>query len=159
MGSTSSPSDSFPMGCSPMGCDIHLFIEVVINDRWECVGELHSTSGHIFVDEAYHGRNYALFSILAGVRGSYEPIIEPRGLPSNISSEVSAEKEGYGNDGHTPHYYLLSELDVDTFRPKSLKAPAFCFAGFSRVIRQMYKIKKIVGCGDDDVRIVFWFDS
>ena len=75
----------------------------------------------------YNGRNYELFGLLAGVRGSshfftggYGYIVEPRGLPDNLSSYVQFKwEEGKDEDGdvnwHTPTWYDFCELDTYTY--------------------------------------------
>lgn len=63
--------------------------------------------------EIYSGRDYTLFSILAGVRdynGIYEPISEPRGIPEDASDIVKKDKEDWGSDGHSHSYLTLKEL-------------------------------------------------
>lgn len=101
-----------------MGCDIHAYIEIFDNDsqRWR------------FTRDLDLGRDYALFGILAGVRGptnDTELFSEARGIPGigellNGSCEVVSEKERpsieyltyammYGNDGHSHSYITLEE--------------------------------------------------
>ena len=61
-----------------MGCDIHAFIEYTndLEDNWSAI------SGQLSL-----GRNYGLFSALAGVRLYTDKIdyLEPRGIPEDIS--------------------------------------------------------------------------
>jgi len=65
-----------------MGTDIHVFAELAEPDgRFEAL-----------VDGAFLlPRDYSLFAALAGVRawGGFRPLIAPRGLPANVSPEVS----------------------------------------------------------------------
>lgn len=93
-----------------MGCDIHLCAEKKINNKWETVGI-----------EIYQGRNYDLFSILAGVRNGYgfagtptgsgfEPIDVPRGTPSDVSDDVKGELINWEGDGHSYSYFTLKEI-------------------------------------------------
>lgn len=58
----------------------------------------------------YSGRNYYLFTFLAGVRGNEEPLIEPRGIPDDCSKLIKRVCEKWGSDGHSHTYYYLSEL-------------------------------------------------
>ena len=62
--------------------------------------------------EFYDGRNYTLFSVLAGVRdyGKVKPISPPRGMPDDLSTEVADEYEGWGGDAHSASWYSLDEL-------------------------------------------------
>lgn len=61
-----------------MGCDIHMVIEYRDEHRREWCA---------FTGPLNPGRNYALFSRLAGVRNyeGVDPAIPPRGRPSNLS--------------------------------------------------------------------------
>jgi len=101
-----------------MGCDIHPHIEVRKDCRWvrhdwrkrHETGEFYDEArtdpktnyDTLFKDPLYIGRNYSLFSILANVRNGtgfagcdtgdgFKPISMPRGLPSDVSSEVFEE--------------------------------------------------------------------
>lgn len=113
-----------------MGCDIHCFVEIEQEyskgNYWRKVGnifkyEYYKKSGfpddynNKFRDEPQIGRNYDLFSILAGVRNGtwgkeIKPISEPRGLPEDISEEVKEKSDYWDSDGHSHSYLLLKEL-------------------------------------------------
>lgn len=105
-----------------MGCDIHLYLERLYDGKWVNIdywqynryyneAEPDSSEPKMYHVGAYQGRNYELFSILAGVRnyGRNKPIKQPRGLPVDISSVT---KEGYGDGSylHTPSWYTMKEL-------------------------------------------------
>lgn len=92
-----------------MGCDIHLYTERLVNGKWQSI-DLYDSSGDIV--SAYNGRNYSLFSILAGVRASVEndPIDSPRGLPDDVSDTVKAEFDKWVGGAHTPSHFTLLEL-------------------------------------------------
>ena len=100
-----------------MGCDIHVFLEKKTDEKYDCWDQVQlykvdNYSHNLEIADAYSGRNYELFSVLAGVRGWYEPMIEPRGYPNNLSRPVEKEKEWYGIDAHTPTWYDLFELNL-----------------------------------------------
>lgn len=71
-----------------MGCDIHTYLEYTMNpepqgDRgpyWCSWGE-----------RVNPGRNYGMFGLLAGVRGSYTHSFKPKGLPDNLSYTVASD--------------------------------------------------------------------
>lgn len=69
-----------------MGCDIHAHIEY-----YQIPASGESTYTHTFATDIDLGRNYALFALMAGVRGMCTPIVKPRGLPQSppISYSVS----------------------------------------------------------------------
>lgn len=81
-----------------MGADIHCYIEHARpkrEDYWRAFG------GRI-----NPGRDYTMFAILAGVRGSEQPLIPPRGLPphlgweSNRDSHLFVSKDNPGGEGN-----------------------------------------------------------
>lgn len=99
-----------------MGCDIHLYVERRVHgawqtaDRWTDDKYAPGSRNVEYEDQFYTGRNYGLFSILAGVRNRHEivSISEPRGLPDDMSAELAA----YAADAcdHTPSHFTLAEL-------------------------------------------------
>ena len=97
-----------------MGCDIHVYIERKIEDQdeWENVSLYRVRDNGIEMVDPYNGRNYELFSILAGVRGWQEPLIAPRGLPSEMNIKTVKEIEWWDEDYHTPTWYDLFELNM-----------------------------------------------
>ena len=95
-----------------MGCDIHFYVEHKIDGAWNQVfmpnGITSSRAGGKYW---YCGRNYLLFGLLAGVRNKdIKPLSTPRGMPLDLSDSLKKEWEGWLSDGHTPSYFLLSEL-------------------------------------------------
>lgn len=114
-----------------MGCDIHLFVERRVEGTWvpadKWVPDPHKESKDknalmiLCNDRYYNGRNYDLFAILADVRNGrgfagidtgdgFEPISDPRGLPSDVSTEVQSEFTRWGADGHTPSFHTVKDL-------------------------------------------------
>lgn len=110
-----------------MGCDIHVAVEVRGDEGdWHL---LEAPPDPNWYNERrwYHGRNYDLFAVLAGVRNrhpgernpfispgdrgwketdggeAYTPIDEPRGLPDDMSSEL---RTASGDDDGEPSYWL-----------------------------------------------------
>jgi hypothetical protein len=107
-----------------MGCDIHVYTEKrnqdghwVNVDLWK-LNEYYNPYDPDYESEPqwnvkpiYTDRHYALFSALAGVRGSGEPLFsEPRGLPDDVSDIVRAEHDRWDGDGHSHSYATLAEL-------------------------------------------------
>jgi len=101
-----------------MGCDIHLYVEVRIDDKWETVDKW-GKDGVEYGDLAYIKRNYVTFAFLADVRSSgYDFFIadtkypvaafNTKGFPEDACREVRDE---YDEDyGHTPSWLNLAEL-------------------------------------------------
>lgn len=97
-----------------MGADIHMYVEQRLspNDKWEPSPLFHEryedtdSSGNkiMRLNSCFTGRNYEMFGILAGVRGS-GCLYEPRGLPSDISEEIAKETDPVspmmGDHSHT----------------------------------------------------------
>ena len=124
------------------------------------------------------GRDYDAFFQLAGVRGGYGdekgPLIEPRGVPDDISELLFVEcfmeewKSRWGTcprtakrdektwywhpDWHTPHWYSLGDLRRQAVG-KSVKKR------IRQLREEMKKIAKTYKLGNEDVRVVFWFDN
>ncbi|MFA7143161.1 MAG: hypothetical protein WC175_04190 [Candidatus Dojkabacteria bacterium] len=116
-----------------MGCDIHLYTERKIkvrlpdeqektvwmnSDNWFIDEWSYSYSDHprMCVKDVYYGRNYDLFTVLAGVRNyrDWDWFVEPKGIPDDISEDVKNIIDRYGGDGHTHSYLTLREiLDID----------------------------------------------
>ncbi len=110
-----------------MGCDIHLFVERLVDgkwchvpapDRWDndklalvaSAAEVPSWARSWFGD-----RNYNLFSWLAGVRndgGKNTPLAKPRGVPRNASIEVRRERRRWGVDAHSASRFTVAELQA-----------------------------------------------
>lgn len=93
-----------------MGCDIHFYVEHKVDGVWrqEFVPDADDKR---YAKYWYSGRNYLLFGLLAGVRNEHvTPLAEPRGLPSDLSEGLKQEWKQWKGDGHTPSYFLLSEL-------------------------------------------------
>lgn len=99
-----------------MGCDIHMFVEKRINEKWECIDTIvEDEYGNLDVPydkRIYHERNYSFFALLANVRNDacVKPISEPRGLPDDVSEIVKKVSNYWGCDGHSHSYYTLEEL-------------------------------------------------
>lgn len=76
-----------------MGCDIHCYIEYKkpTSPRWRDFGK-----------RINPGRNYAIFEKMAGVRGSDEPEVHPRGFPDDCASEASDDYWLYVSDIKKP---------------------------------------------------------
>lgn len=62
-----------------MGCDIHMYIEYTNKERKEeSLKEGRDPYWVNFGDRINPGRNYAMFAVLAGVRGSYKDSFDPK---------------------------------------------------------------------------------
>jgi hypothetical protein len=126
-----------------MGCDIHAHVELKINDKWE------------HYSEPLIGRNYRLFSKLAGVRSVPEddsaPIAKDRGIPQDISFITKMDLERWGGDAHSHSWITGKEADdIEEWVREKLKE-GFSQPPFGYVFGN--------GLGRDDVRVVFWFDE
>lgn len=120
-----------------MGCDIHLYVEVydekqqkwISADQWK-----KDEDGYVSVENGYFdGRSYNTFAILANVRNGrgfagidtgngFNPISSPKGIPYDVSPEVSAKYEDWGGDAHSASYLSAKELlDYDWTQETSLR--------------------------------------
>jgi len=69
-----------------MGCDIHVHVEYKADGKW-----YHYNHPNV-------GRNYELFAKMAGVRdqGNIGPIVQPRGLPDDVSFTTLFDSQRWG---------------------------------------------------------------
>jgi hypothetical protein len=114
-----------------MGCDIHMYVEYkkdlpiknskereskwISGDYFKMnpFNEIWDDETKLERMELYGGRNYALFSTLAGVRdytNSIVPVSKPKGIPDDCCLYVKSEYKDWGYDGHTPSWLTLKEL-------------------------------------------------
>jgi hypothetical protein len=70
----------------------------------------------------YSGRDYGLFSTLAGVRDYSNlvvPVSEPKGMPDDCCEFIKEQCDRYGKDGHSHSWLTLKELrDYQNASPK-----------------------------------------
>lgn len=130
-----------------MGCDIHMFIE----------GKLKGEDEWTLINQPDVDRWYSLFGKLAGVRGSQEPIVEPKGFPTDASKATRAVYEYWGPDAHTPSFLTWEEIiEVrNYFRDNHA--------------REDFNYWEVFGWDEpatededqpfSDIRAVFWFDN
>jgi hypothetical protein len=156
-----------------MGCDIHVHVEKRTTRGWERVEE-RSKSPYYDEDPEnepeftwerwYAGRNYGLFSVLAGVRGSFTPIAAPRGVPEDASADVRDQDEYWGPDGHSHSWFSLAELCAHDWKGSDAweflqewAAPGP--QGWASLMLKMQRVRLNDGLSAEDVRVVFWFDN
>ena len=147
-----------------MGCDIHLHIEVKINQEWE-----HWSSPAV-------PRCYPLFNKLAGVRGydtTEKPIAQPRGLPTDMTVPTLAAFDWEKADAHHTSWIGRDEIGVleKWIRTELVKT----WAGGDYICLEQHFLHSyccgngFAGIGYDDgtsypknitdVRFIFWFDN
>jgi hypothetical protein len=140
-----------------MGTDIYMYAERRVESRWFFCGEVtsdHEVSlpeplpeGFLSPVAVYHGRNYALFAILAGLRNPaysavpYEPIASPRGLPSDLSDTLAAWAARFGSVENASWLSLReiasrfnSEVMMATLRREHAKPYTTVGLGWSRFV-------------------------
>ena len=153
-----------------MGCDIHMFIEKKASEKydiWEQVAlyRVNKNNHKLEVAPFYDGRDYELFSLLAGVRGWHEPFVDLRGLPNNMSSEVEKESAWYESFSHSHTWYDLFELKlfIQDFKNKNENED-----GIFERLDGLYDFiidyldfagEYIFNIKPNQYRIIMWFDS
>lgn len=130
-----------------MGCDIHAFIEVKTDGKWELYRALSLQ------------RSYNLFTRMAGVRdrnANVMPIALPRGLPDDVSRLVRLSREHWGSDGHSDSHLNGAELDeiISELMKEQFDFGQHGFGylegnGFSQDLPEWI----------EETRCVFWFDN
>ena len=162
-----------------MGCDLHSHVEVRKDDGWQEVTDLDwgRDSG------PFEARSYGVYGWLAGVRNysAVGPVEEPRGFPDDASVTVREDFEEWGWDGHTPSWFLVSELlavdyaaAVNDRRVTRQLAPNHWDGGVTgepeegeiQPLREflgphfMNHLDALAALGDPaKTRVVFWFDN
>lgn len=134
-----------------MGCDIRDVVQVKLNNEWTTVDH-----------KIFNGRNYQLFSLLAGVRGTLEPISEPKGLPEGFEIN-NLNQHNYQNyliwlGEHNFSYYTLKELKKylkNTIYSVDCEAHKY----LEELENELKKVKKEYKVKSKEVRYVFGFDS
>lgn len=90
-----------------MGTDIHLHIEVKLDGQWHHYAKPSVT------------RFPALFAKMAGVNNhnwKFGPIVEPRGLPLDVTRVTLVDSRHYKGDGHHHSWLTLDEIrEVEQF--------------------------------------------
>jgi hypothetical protein len=139
-----------------MGCDIHVHVEVKINNLWHhySVSNLES--------------NCRLFARMADVKNleSIEPISLPKGLPSDVTFLTQLDAT-WKNDKHLHSHSWLSSQEV-----KELEDWCYVENGqgwyelsqelgflFGNLFSGFFKYPEEYPPGLQDFRLVFWFDN
>ena len=155
-----------------MGCDIHGYIEELVNNEWTNSGELIKNHEMDYGDEppSYDlnseisiGRNYDLFGLLACVRSRYlGDLCHPdKGFPEDASDQVAEMFKQWDCDAHTPSYHTLGDLKEmrKEVTMKNLLKPFnngvdWVISSLDDVINAFDPLKY-----DESQRLVFWFDN
>ena len=156
-----------------MGCDIWVHLEKKVDEKynsWEEIAlyRIDKYTHKLEIAPPYEGRNYGLFSLLAGIRGWMDALVEPRGLPENMSREVEKAWK-YSEDWcHTPTWYVLNELYLYRRLYKDFKGDeddkeAYdSFVYFVDCIENYLELTQEWTYGDarpNEYRLIIWFDS
>lgn len=147
-----------------MGCDLHSHVEFYDRDkqRWEKIYMYvpdRWNSGRLREIEPYNGRCYIMFGVLAGVRYMVEPIVQPRGIPNNISDGVLVDWENESEWSHTPSWLTLAELrlatkDKERYNKEERRSLKPLINGIDFMVDASRRYIE-----DSEVRLVFWFDN
>lgn len=170
------------------GVDINVYVESYDKQSGKWEEEYWWDAKHNKKVPVYDGRDYGLFGILAGVRSNSDSLVEPRGIPDDLSDSVKKEWDN-GDCFFGATWYDYCELDAYVYSlsnsSKIIKLLLgeddedymkvnFCGVDLADDIR--YNLEQIesledfmwcinyVICGYDDkimpgdVRIVMWFD-
>lgn len=98
-----------------MGSDIHYTFQKKENGIWKDIDGLERGYDENWKPKEFNiGRNYILFSVLAGVRNRWDikPIAEPRGLPEGIQEEYDDEYQEWYNEYGDHSYSWLTSTEI-----------------------------------------------
>ncbi len=100
-----------------MGCDMHLYVEKWIGNRWISISPLeyeYMSDNYTKrrLENVYNGRDYELFGWLAQVRCPQGNGFNPIGFPKSCSKKVKELFESWGVDAHTPSYLTLKDINT-----------------------------------------------
>lgn len=164
-----------------MGCDMHAYIETKRKNNdgnWQVLPLLAIKYSDRFpsILDFYSGRDYELFGWLTGgiVRCDTDTALDaPRGIPQDVDYEIEKEYNNWNGDAHSASYFTLKELkeayseipkkvyEFDTWGESTTKKVKNEFR--KRVKYFLNTIEVLVETigwfDDDEIRIVFWFDS
>lgn len=159
-----------------MGCDIHVYGERRnTNGIWNALGPFETEDVdygtgspprlHVYQEYKkgpYSGRNYALFSYLADVRG-YDDCPawdQPRNIPDDCSDTVKTIVDQWDCDGHSHSWYSLAELDEIRKVAMLENGNTNHYCGeFFRSVFSFFDAYRQPEDSDEDLRIVFFFDN
>lgn len=164
-----------------MGCDMHAYIETKRKNNdgnWQVLPLLAIKYSDRFpsILDFYSGRDYELFGWLTGgiVRCDTDTALDaPRGIPQNVDYEIEKEYNSWNGDAHSASYFTLEELK-EAYSEIPKKVYEFDAWGESTTKKVKNEFRKRVKCflntievlvetigwfDDDEIRIVFWFDS
>lgn len=140
-----------------MGCDIHVHVEVRVDDEW-----LHYSNP--IVD-----RDYELFAYMGGARSDgfgFTPISDGRPLPADMSAVTAACYAHEKSDAHTEGFLCGKEIaDVEKWcwERRDGKYTRRHFAPFGYICGNGVGMTGDRGSSYpsefDDVRLIFWFDN
>ena len=155
-----------------MGCDIHLYVEIKINqslilekknyskpNKWKSIDKWEKEDNYYVVPyecRFYGGRNYNLFTALCGVRGyNFEGKIncvsESKGVPDDVSFEVEREIISWDGDGHSHSWNTLKELKEFDWSDYGETVDYFLNETIPKLEQQKVN--------EEDIRIVYFFDN
>jgi len=166
-----------------MGCDIHMYSEAKLNDRWVCsdlfnINEYYDPNNNEPDDydpqynhiDIYHGRWYSLFGMLSdNVRGnSFTQSHPQRDIPTDTCDYIRQEYERYKDDYHSASWMTIEELTV-------LATKVQLHPNFQKIAKELIYILnewkttlgKVYGSyyvGRDSFnqtehRLIYWFDN
>lgn len=128
-----------------MGCDIHVHVEIKLNDKWEHYNHLQI------------GRNYRLFGKICGVRSDEEdPLVKERPLPEDISTVTKFDFNLWEADAHTITWLTKDEAKQiqewhEHYMGDRYKLPLWGYVFGNHLWDEE--------SGVQDSRVIIWFDN
>lgn len=137
-----------------MGCDIHLSIEYR-DPTWR-----DTTHWWTWATNVNGCRDYGMFGYMAGIRSNIRPFVNTKGIPKDLSYEISDYIKNYGSDGHSHTWFspkeftiicALRQLNDGTLTKFEMSTDWIVLRGVVQLLEKHY--------GNDNVRLIAFFDN
>lgn len=133
-----------------MGCDIHPYMEIKVNNKW------------VFIGGVIAGRNYRMFGMLSGVRdnsifedGFFQKLQEiPKGVSKEMLDAGLCELNDKNGDYHSFTLVAYPMMQKFVKQMKNRRLPIYYARSWYLMMQQ------IIASGfAEDARVILWYDN
>jgi hypothetical protein len=151
-----------------MGMDISFYVERNVDGKWICMDaptpnglrKLQPAFGTHYRNGWYMSRNYAVFHVFCAPSDEVVSISPPRGLPTDVTPEVEAESQVFGDEFHFSWLTLKEIMEWPHWDDKKQNYPQkgthrqLCVGVWENLIPAL----QALDIDPANIRCVFWFD-